>query len=49
MHWSILSGVENRVRETTIYGEVGVELHKVEASVGARYTVSKLSAIRPDI
>jgi len=39
-----LSGVENRVRETTIYGEVGAELTStIEASVGARYTVSKLS------
>lgn len=39
-----LSGVENRVHETTIYGEVGTELTPViEASVGARYTVSKLS------
>jgi outer membrane receptor protein involved in Fe transport len=39
-----LSGVENRVRETTIYGEVGAELTPaIEASVGARYTVSKLS------
>ena len=39
-----LSGVENRVRETTIYGEVGAELTPIiEASVGARYTISKLS------
>ena len=38
-----LSGVENRVRETTIYGEVGAELPSIEATVGARYTVSKLS------
>ncbi len=39
-----LAGVENRVRETTVYGEVGVELHpKIEASLGARYTVSALS------
>lgn len=39
-----LAGVENRVRETTVFGEVGVELHpKIEAAVGARYTVSALS------
>jgi iron complex outermembrane recepter protein len=39
-----LSGVENRVHETTIYGEFGAELTPaIEASVGARYTVSKLS------
>ncbi|HET9335716.1 MAG TPA: TonB-dependent receptor [Sphingomicrobium sp.] len=39
-----LAGVKNRVRETTLYGEVGVELlPRVEASVGARYTVSALS------
>jgi iron complex outermembrane receptor protein len=39
-----LSGVENRVRETTFYGEVGAELTaNIEASVGARYTISKLS------
>jgi outer membrane receptor protein involved in Fe transport len=39
-----LAGVENNVRETTIYGEAGFEiLPKVEASVGARYTVSSLS------
>ena len=39
-----LAGVENRVRETTIYGEFGVELTPaVEATAGARYTVSKLS------
>ncbi|HEY0629400.1 MAG TPA: TonB-dependent receptor [Sphingomicrobium sp.] len=39
-----LGGIENRVRETTIYGEVGAELTPaIEASVGARYTVSKLS------
>jgi len=39
-----LSGVENRVRETTLYGEVGLEiLPRIEASVGARYTASKLS------
>ena len=39
-----LAGVENRVRETTVYGEVGFELTSViEASVGARYTISALS------
>jgi outer membrane receptor protein involved in Fe transport len=39
-----LAGVENRVRETTVYGEVGAELAPtIEASLGARYTVSKLS------
>ena len=36
---SICAGVENEVRETTIYGEAGVELHpRVEASFGARVT-----------
>ena len=39
-----LSGVENRVRETTVYGEFGAELTPaIEASVGARYTLTKLS------
>ncbi|HEU4498486.1 MAG TPA: TonB-dependent receptor, partial [Sphingomicrobium sp.] len=39
-----LAGVENRVHETTVYGEVGAELAPaIEASVGARYTISKLS------
>ena len=39
-----LSGVENRVRETTFYGEAGAELAPgIEASVGARYTISSLS------
>jgi iron complex outermembrane receptor protein len=39
-----LSGVENEVRETTIYGEAGFELlPELEASLGARYTVSTLS------
>lgn len=39
-----LSGVENRVRETTIYGELGAQLHpRIEASLGARYTLSHLS------
>jgi len=39
-----LAGVVNRVRETTLYGEFGAELSPaIEASVGARYTVSKLT------
>jgi outer membrane receptor protein involved in Fe transport len=39
-----LSGVHNRVRETTLFGEVGVQLHpRIEASLGARYTLSDLS------
>ena len=39
-----LAGIENRVRETTIYGELGLELSPlIEASVGSRYTISKLS------
>ena len=39
-----LAGVENRVWETTLYGELGVRLlPRVEASVGARYTISELS------
>ncbi|MDP9422764.1 MAG: TonB-dependent receptor [Pseudomonadota bacterium] len=39
-----LAGVENRVRETTVYGEVGAELTPmIEASIGGRYTISKLS------
>ena len=39
-----LSGVENRIRETTIYGEVGVQLNsRIEASIGARYTLLDLS------
>ncbi|HYC94340.1 MAG TPA: TonB-dependent receptor, partial [Sphingomicrobium sp.] len=39
-----LSGIENRVRETTLYGEVGAEISPmIEASIGARYTISKLS------
>lgn len=39
-----LAGVENNVRETTIYGEAGFELlPELEASVGARYTISSLS------
>lgn len=39
-----LAGVENNVRETTLYGEAAFELlPEVEASLGARYTVSSLS------
>ena len=39
-----LAGIENRVRETTIYGEAGVEITPlIEATAGARYTISKLS------
>ena len=39
-----LAGIENRVRETTVYGEVGAELTPaIEATVGARYTATKLS------
>lgn len=39
-----LGSVENRVREITAYGEVGVELTpKIDASLGARYTISKMS------
>ena len=41
---SDLSGVENRVRETTVYGEFGAELTpSIEASVGGRYTITRLS------
>ncbi|QNN65303.1 TonB-dependent receptor [Sphingomonas rhizophila] len=37
------SGFENRVRETTLYGEVGVALtERVEASAGLRYTTSTI-------
>jgi outer membrane receptor protein involved in Fe transport len=39
-----LGSVENRVREITAYGEVGVELTpKIDASLGARYTISDMS------
>ncbi len=39
-----LAGVENRVRETTFYGELGAQLTPaIEASVGARYTHTRLS------
>ena len=38
-----LSGTENKVRETTFFGEFAYELSpKIEASVGARYTWSSL-------
>lgn len=38
-----LSGVTNRLSEVTLYGEVGVAItDRVEASLGGRYTVSKL-------
>ena len=38
-----LSGAENRVRETTLFGEVGFELTpRIEATLGARYTLSDL-------
>lgn len=36
--------MENRVRETTVYGEFGAELTpSIEASVGGRYTITRLS------
>ena len=39
-----LSGVENKVRETTLYGEFGLALTPgIEASIGGRYTRSSLS------
>ena len=39
-----LAGTENRVHETTLFGEVGFELMpNIEASLGARYTLSALS------
>lgn len=39
-----LSGVDNRLTDTTFYGEVGVALtDRVEASVGGRYTIADLS------
>jgi outer membrane receptor protein involved in Fe transport len=41
---TMLGGAENRVRETTAYGEVGVEiLPSVDLTAGARLTVSELS------
>lgn len=39
-----LAGVVNRVRETTVYGELGLELSpRIEATLGARYTIASLS------
>lgn len=39
-----LAGVENRVRESTAYGEIGLRIAGgLEASAGARYTISGLS------
>jgi outer membrane receptor protein involved in Fe transport len=39
-----LGAVENRVKEITLYGEVGVELTpNIDASAGARYTISEMS------
>lgn len=39
-----LAGAENRVRETTIFGELGFELGRnLEATVGSRYTIAALS------
>jgi outer membrane receptor protein involved in Fe transport len=39
-----LAGAENRVHETTVFGEAGFELGpRVEATVGARYTIADLS------
>lgn len=39
-----LAGTENRVRESTIFGEVGLELGRsIEATIGARYTIADLS------
>lgn len=39
-----LAGAENRVRETTFFGEAGVELTRwLEATVGGRYTTASLS------
>lgn len=43
-HQVDLAGVENRVRESTAYGEIGVRIADgLEASAGARYTISSLS------
>jgi len=40
-----LAGAVNRVREMTVFGEVGFELGRnVEGTVGARYTIAALSA-----
>ena len=39
-----LAGAENRIRETTMFGEVAVRLSpRVDATVGARYTIAALS------
>jgi outer membrane receptor protein involved in Fe transport len=39
-----LAGAENRVHETTLFGEVAVRLSpRVEATLGARYTIAALS------
>ena len=39
-----LAGVTNRVRETTVYGEVGADLTSwAEAAIGARYTFAALT------
>jgi outer membrane receptor protein involved in Fe transport len=40
-----LAGAENKVHETTLFGEVGFELGRsVEATIGARYTIAALSS-----
>jgi outer membrane receptor protein involved in Fe transport len=40
-----LAGAENRVHETTMFGEVGFELGRnLEATAGARYTVATVSS-----
>ena len=39
-----LGGTENRVRETTAYGELGVELLRlIDVTAGARFTVTQIS------
>ncbi len=39
-----LAGAENKVREFTLYGEAGLQIDpRVEVSVGARYTHSRIS------
>lgn len=38
-----LSGVTNRLSETTVYGELGFALSpRIEAAIGGRYTISRL-------
>jgi outer membrane receptor protein involved in Fe transport len=38
-----LAGVRNEVRETTAFGELGIEIRpRIEATIGVRYTISKL-------